>query len=75
MNNEIKKLKKTISELRRDLNTCNEERFKYRNSSRMAIHWIDDKFSWFVDLLAEGKSPNLAWLIKNMKDELERMKK
>ena len=36
--------------------------------------YIDSKFSWLIDVMAAGNTPNIAWLVKDIKDFLVRSK-
>lgn len=70
----IKELKAHIRSLKQDLNDLSLDNARKSEWGRRHREYIEDKFGWFVDLLAEGKTPNLAWMIKDMKDALVRMK-
>lgn len=70
----IKELQARIRELKQDVNRLNKSYVEKSESARRHREYIEGKFNWFVDLLAEGESPNLAWLIKDIKDALVRFK-
>lgn len=54
-----------IADLHADVSRLTADRDLYRN-------WLKEKVRWFVDLLAENKTPNLAWTIKNGMETRER---
>ena len=70
----IKKLRWEIRYQRRRIEGLHRDYQNALESARRHREYIENKFNWFVDLLAEGKTPNLAWLIKDFKDALVRFK-
>ena len=73
--------KEDLKKLRSQLYWAKKETEEWITDYRAAINkveqysqFINEKFSWFVDILAEGETPNLPSLIKNIKDFLVRIK-
>ena len=70
----VKELKKEVSALKREVRDLRDRNLHLRSDKERLIFWIEDKFNWFIDMLAEGKTPCLRFLIKNTKDMLVKVK-
>ena len=70
----IKELRSQIRRLKQELYELNIAYENKSDSVRRHREYIEHVFNWFVDFLAEGKTPNLAWMVKNIKDMLVRLK-
>lgn len=73
-NPSLKELRSRIWHLQREVDEQRHMRNQALESARRHREYIETKFNWFIDLIAEGKTPNLAWMIKDFKDALVRFK-
>ena len=63
-----KELRKEVRELKKQVMFYRDEHERAIGRYRITRGWINNKFEWFIDLLQEGKSPCLKYLIKDIKD-------
>jgi hypothetical protein len=71
----MKKLRSEIYWLKKELEQ--QCQFKYESQDLVRRHreYLDHKFNWFVELIEGSKTPNLPWLVKDIKDFLVRTAK
>jgi hypothetical protein len=70
----LKELRSRIWRLQREVDEQRNRKNELYYKADQQRMYIETKFNWFVDLMAEGKTPNLAWMIKDFKDALVRFK-
>lgn len=70
----IKELKLEIRSLKKDVEFWQSKALKHSLQNTEMKDYLTNKFNWFVDILAEGKTPLLPFLIKDFKDALIRFK-
>lgn len=63
-----RELSKKLREAKKEIKDIRAENHKLRRKLQIANEWIEKKFNWWIDLLAENKAPCLRWMIKNTKD-------
>ncbi len=66
----IKKLKRQVRELRSERDDFSDKYWKERARANRLKEWVDYKFSWWIDLMADDKKPCLKYMIKDAKDIL-----
>lgn len=71
---EVTYLRKENWRLRRDLKWNIDMYWKYKEAYQSAELFLNQKFEWFIDLLAEDKTPCRKFLIKNFKDQIVKLK-
>lgn len=62
---QIKKLIEERKQLKRDVLYWKEECQSERRETSRLKTWIEHKFKWWAELVANEKSPNLKWLIND----------
>ncbi len=63
---ELKALRRAYTTVKKDLADEKTAKYKVEVDRDKYRDWIKFKFGWFVDIHAEGKTPNMPWLIKDM---------
>jgi TolA-binding protein len=70
----VKSLRQQIRSMQREIDELKRQRFVAEQKAENRLMYLNTKFNWFIDLLAEGKTPSLPWMTKDLKDFLVRTK-
>jgi hypothetical protein len=54
--------------LKKDLDFYKKKFYEEQSKVSRLTAFLNSKFNWFIDLLAENKSPCLKYLLKEIKD-------
>lgn len=63
---DLKALRRAHTIVKRELADEKSAKYKVEIDRDKYRDWIKFKFNWFVDIHAEGKTPTMPWLIKDM---------
>lgn len=63
----IRELKQEIADLRKELEEVRSDRQRFRDH-------FSARFKWWLELLANGNTPNMEWLVKNDSQWLQNFK-
>lgn len=65
-NKTVEDYKAEIRMLKDELEHTSNLRYRYQRLASQHRAFLRGKFEWFVDVCSENKTPNLAWLIKDV---------
>lgn len=64
MKDDAGKLRQTIKELKERIGYLEKELVEVREDRQLFRNHFSERFKWWIQLLGENKTPNMAWLVE-----------